>query len=88
MCPTRQRKEHLRRRYTTAVHMPSPIHAKLAAEQNENTGKVLLLAFEAITVTLFWRILRYFGSFRLEDGQMFADLGSSLLAAAAAEHFG
>lgn len=50
MCPTRQRKEHLRRRYTTAVHMPSPIHAKLAAEQNENTGKVLLLAFEAITV--------------------------------------
>ena len=39
-------------------------------------------------MTLFWRLLRYFGSFRLEDGQMFADLGSSLLAAAAAEHFG
>ena len=56
MCPTRQRKEHLRRRYTTAVHMPSPIHAKLAAEQNENTGKVLLLAFEAITVFLYFGV--------------------------------
>ena len=28
--------------------MPSPIHAKLAAEQNENIEKVLLLAFVAI----------------------------------------